>query len=335
MYIEKDFNKIKKLISQEKLGVFFLPQYAKTFSAHMNPRMVWLVSENFILPVVICNKMFFRWATIAAVPVGYREQTTVEQEYLTEVCATLRKAGVQWTTPTMAASPFPTYPVESKRIPWGTYVIDLNQSEEDLMKNMHSKHRNVVKRAEKDGVEIKVGGKELLGDYLGLEVATWERSGKNSNGRKYYEHIVNTLDGYVDVSIAYFNGEPQSGAITYWGGEEAYYMFGANLDMPHIGSGNLLQWKLLCLYKNRGVQRYNFVGCRIGEDENSKYHGIQRFKERFGGNLVEGYMFKTVLKHSYCFLWNKLYTVLKRKPASDPIEQEIHKWGQLNNEQKS
>lgn len=330
MYIEKSFDNIKKIIPTNQLGILFFPQYVKTFLKKANPKMVWVISDDLILPVVVCNKALFRWATLLAVPIGYKGQGNITQEYLDQVCATLKKSGIQWITSTLAASPFPAFPHKSKRIPFGTHIIDLNQPEEVLMQNMHSKHRNVVKRAEKDGVEIKIGGKELLNDYVRLETATWARSEKNSNGFEYYEQIVEALDGNVDVSVAYFNGEPQSGAITYWGNTEAYYMFGANIDNPHIGSGNLLQWKLLCLYKSRGVQKYNFVGCRIGEDEDSKYHGIQRFKERFGGELVEGYMFKIVLKPMYASLWDTIYKLIKGVPAPDAIDQEIHKWEELN-----
>ena len=80
--------------------------------------------------------------------------------------------------------------------------------------------------------------------------------------------------------------------------------------------------------KEYGVSMYNFVGCRINVDKDSKQAGIQSFKERFGGQLVNCFLFKTVFhpfkKTIYDFLINTF-----RKGGDDILEQELHKWAEL------
>ena len=134
--------------------------------------------------------------------------------------------------------------------------------------------------------------------------------------------------------MAYLDGEPQSGAFFYFNKQMCYYMYGANKNNPHNGSGNLLQWKAILDMKAAGVKRYSFVGCRINEDENSKYHGIQRFKERFGGELIQGFMFKMDFNPFMRKLFNLVVSLRsfvsshKYVPFKDVIDQEIHKWPQ-------
>ena len=69
---------------------------------------------------------------------------------------------------------------------------------------------------------------------------------------------------------------------------------------------------------------------RINEDEDSKYHGIQRFKERFGGELIRGYMFKTILIPWKYKLFHLAYNIKNKQKLTDVIEQEIHKWQDIN-----
>ena len=84
--------------------------------------------------------------------------------------------------------------------------------------------------------------------------------------------------------------------------------------------------------KSNGVKKYSFVGCRIGEDEDSKYHSIQRFKERFGGTLEQGYMFKTVMSQWKYQLFHCLYKIKNKTVLTDAIDQELPKWKELQKE---
>ena len=60
-------------------------------------------------------------------------------------------------------------------------------------------------------------------------------------------------------------------------------MYGGSIEKPHTGAMNLLHWECIKYFKSKGVKKYDFVGARDSVDEDSKIKGIQRFKERFGG----------------------------------------------------
>jgi lipid II:glycine glycyltransferase (peptidoglycan interpeptide bridge formation enzyme) len=209
----------------------------------------------------------------------------------------------------------------------------LNNDEETLWKNMHSKHRNSIRRADKGNVKIKFGSRELLYDYLILDYDTWERSDKKGNSIEYYENIFNYLADNAVVVIGYKDSVPQGGAIFIFNKEGAYYMYGASKNNPEPGTMNLLHWKAMLYMKDRGVKKYNFVGCRINVDEGSKYQGIQRFKEHFGGDLQMGYMFKVVINKTMYSLFQKSIQTVNKTKYNDAIDQEIHKWIELNREE--
>jgi FemAB family. len=82
--------------------------------------------------------------------------------------------------------------------------------------------------------------------------------------------------------------------------------------------------------KEHNVKAYNFVGARINEDPNSKYHAIQHFKKGFGGEMREGYLFKTIINKSKYKLFYKLRALKNRDFVGDVIDQEFHKWTNIN-----
>jgi lipid II:glycine glycyltransferase (peptidoglycan interpeptide bridge formation enzyme) len=43
------------------------------------------------------------------------------------------------------------------------------------------------------------------------------------------------------------------------------------------------------------VQRYDFVGVRINPEAGSKAEGLAQYKQRFGGKLIQGFIWKYAL----------------------------------------
>ncbi len=312
-------------------NMFFSDDYANLVDKE-GRKLVILLSDEYIVPFVLTRKLCFIYGSFAYQPVPLTKQPkTSLKEFLDEVILYLtKKQKVQFLIPTPAYTNFLDYPTNSRRIPFGNYICDLTECEENLFMKMHGKHRNCVRKAQKDGVVVKNGCDDaLLSDYMNMDVETWARSNKESSGKTFFVSKIEALPENLEVFVAYKDGEAQSGAIVYFDKICGYYMFGANKNSPYPGSGNLLQWEIMRWLKSNGVKEYSFVGCRIDEDEDSKYHHIQRFKQRFGGELRRGYMFKCVQKKHMYILFRFLIR-LRGQKSKDVIEQEIHKWSSIN-----
>ena len=332
MKIAKSLGEFREATQFEgDLNVFFSENYAAYCSGGA---LLYVFSENYIIPVVVSEKLVFHWCRFTSEPYEYKEGGESMKLFLNAVCVFLKKElKIQWITITPASSFFSDVPDGSVSVPFGSHVIDLSLDEDKLFSNIHSKHRNVIKKAEKDGVVIEHGTSEkLIEDYHKIDIQTWERSSRKASGEDSLRGMVNMLKDNIIIYMAYKDGEPQSGAIFFFNKVMCYYMHGANKHNPLTGSGNLLQWQAIKDMKAAGVQKYSFVGCRINEDENSKYHGIQRFKERFGGGLIQGYVFKMILNGFYYHLFgiiNGASSLIKHGKVirqKDIVDEEIHKW---------
>ncbi|MCQ2496148.1 MAG: peptidoglycan bridge formation glycyltransferase FemA/FemB family protein [Lachnospiraceae bacterium] len=294
--------------------------------------------EERIVPVRFRKKIIFKLGVFPSEPYNLVEMPQKElRNYLDEIMFVLKKKlGIQWCNSTASAFFLDTPTVNCKRIPFGSHVIELNNDEEVLWGNINSKHRNVIRKAEKEGVIILVGGEKLLDDYVTLESETTNRTGRASSGLNYYSKQVTAFGNNIKVYIAYHEGIPQAGGIFYVNNAFCYYMYGATKRDSVTGSANLLIWTAIKDMKDAGVQRFSFVGCRINEDPDSKYHGIQRFKERFGGALQVGYMFRCENKPRRYKLFCKVMQIRLHKKTiyQDPVDEEIHKWTdiQVHNE---
>ena len=310
-------------------NVFFTSEYSNYARSYKSD--IWYVyDDNYILPVKTYNKLTIIQGQFVSEPFCLKmtDNSLCLNEFIEKVLKLLNREGVAWIT-TSVASLFKVYPAVSQRIPFGSHIIDLSLSEDELLMNMHSKHRNSVRRAEKNGVVVKSGGIELIPDYLKADEDTWRRSGQKSHEQSFFNNIIQYLDGKACIYVSYKNDYPQAGACYFVNKEMCYYMYGASIDNPEPGATNYLQWIAIKDMKARGVKKFSFVGCRINEDEDSKYHGIQRFKERFGGKLEEGYMFRVILNSFKFNLFKKLYHIKNHKEYIELIDQEIHKWPEL------
>ncbi len=310
-------------------NVFFSEEYYN-YSKRVGCDVWYAYDNDYVLPICIYSKIGIKYGSYPTEPICLTNEDSKRDRvvFLNALSDILRQKKITWIL-TSAASLFDVYPDDSLRIPFGSHVIDLIHSEDELLSNMHSKHRNSIKRAERNGVVVVSGGRELVEDYILIDEETWGRSNRSSYGRDFFSNILDCMKDESIIYVAYKDGIPQSGACFFYNKSMCYYMYGASINNPEPGSANLLQWRAITDMKSKGVEKFSFVGCRINEDEDSKYHGIQRFKERFGGELVRGYMFKTILCDWRYELFNLLYKLKHRDSAGDAVDQEINKWTDL------
>ena len=331
------YNKLPHYI-KEKLkvaNIYYDAKYCE-YEKTKNNLVLYLYDDSFIQAVSIHSiKKIFSTARLLSEPFSLSDNQYNQndlQAFLNSVLITLRKKiKVDWLESTLAGSVFQSYPEESKRIRWGNYIIDLSgKSIEEVFAGFDSKHRNMVRRGERANITIKFGGKELLNDYLLLDKETWSRSNVTADNSYSYQQCLDALGENAILGIAYKDGVPQCGLLGFYNQAMFYYMYGASANRPEPGSTHYLQFQTIKLMVEKGVQAYNFVGCRINVDKDSKYEHIQHFKRGFGGKLVECYMFKSVLNKSKYKLFRLLYSLKGRKLVNDAIDDEIHKWIDIN-----
>ena len=291
-------------------------------------RVLFFYDSSQILVAYEVKKYFFRSLQLPTEPYVWSAES-INLSFLDDIVVCCQKSPIRvdWVGPCSVTALFSYAPKCSISIPFGSYILDLGRTEDSLWDGLHSKHRNVVRRAQKNNVIIKYGGLELLDDYLQVEKMTWERSNMKLSLEKVYRDLFEKFPSSTVIFVAYYEGVIQGGAIFVFNSAMAYYLYGASRNSPVTGAMNLLQWEAINYFKNQGVKKYSFVGCRINEDPESKYHGIQEFKKRFGGTLFVGRMFKVILNSKKYRLYGWLKKIKNHgHPVLDIIDQEIDKW---------
>jgi len=173
----------------------------------------------------------------------------------------------------------------------------------------------------KKGVEIRSGTEHMKTAYE-LVRDTLNRSKLGFMSYDAFRGFVLDLNENVKIFIADYQGAAQGCAIIPFSNHSAYYLYGGSISSPLSGAMNLLQWEAMRNFRDHGVKRYDFVGVRIDPEKGSKQEGLMTFKQRFGGQLRRGYIWKYSLNSMKYAVYSLAVRYLR---GGDIVDQERHK----------
>jgi hypothetical protein len=169
-----------------------------------------------------------------------------------------------------------------------TAVIDLSLTEEDTWKAIiHSKRRNMIRKALKSAIKIKFYGSEGFDLYYPLMKETQKKIGEKTKPKKFYKIVLETYfkKKQTIILLAERNGEFISGIILIGNKYVMHYWQGASkMNVPNLGQGELLQWEAIKWSKQNGCNYYDL--CVI---EKERLPHIAKFKLGFSKKLVSFY----------------------------------------------
>lgn len=280
-----------------------------------------------ILPYVVLCKPMFRVVRFMeeTIPLEGTLEIAEERAFLNDTVSYFRKAGIDMIIPGTNHAVFRTYPEGADAAPYATFVMDLTQPEETLWMNLHSKHRNVIRNAMKKGVTV-CRDLEHQQNAHALVKSTLERSGEKFRDLESFNNRICALHQHVEIFVAEHEGQMQGCAVIPFSQYSAYYLYGGSIPSPLTGSLNLLQWEVMRYFRKLGVRHYDLLGARINPEPGSKQEGIRRFKERFGGHLVQGYLWKVAFRPFKRWLYS---SVMHLRGGGDVVDKERHKLSQL------
>ena len=276
-----------------------------------------------MLPFTIIRKPMFRLARfrVETIPLGKPLSIEEEKAFLNGAVELLGAKGVDVIIPPSTNTIFRTFPDGAIASPYGTYLVDLSQTEESLFSNLNSSHRRKVRLATKANVQIRTGIEHLETAYA-LVRDTFKRSNLGFMNFESFRKMVLGLSEHVKIMVAEHDGTVQGAIVVPFSQHTAYYVYGGSIPEPAQGAMNLLHWEAIRLFKGLGVRRYDFVGVRINPEPGSKQEGLMTFKQRFGGQLHQGYLWK----YSFNALKFSIYNMAVRfRRGGDIVDQERHK----------
>ena len=171
-----------------------------------------------------------------------------------------------------------------------TVILDLQKSEDELLKDMRRQTRYEVRRSAKLGLEVTWGNsEELFREFHAVQTETAlrqhfvppdlkmllaEREAFGENARLY---VAKTTEGQA---VAY--------GLILISGQEAEYFEAASTELNHkLPGAYALQWQVIKDLKALSVARYNLWGIAPPGVTHHRYAGVTVFKTGFGGDIVE------------------------------------------------
>jgi hypothetical protein len=179
----------------------------------------------------------------------------------------------QWVTDSL-----PFFWRDYKVIPQYTYLLSLDQAEEDVLAAMSDARRRNIKKAPKDGLRP-----ERTDDYatiVALVEATFARQGREVS-REYVERILFSFarpdNSYAVVVRS--DGAPIAGTFVAHDAKTAFYLLGGyQSEGKHHGAGALAMFESIRRARELGLKTFDFEGSVVP--------AIERYFRGFGGELT-------------------------------------------------
>lgn len=178
-----------------------------------------------------------------------------------------------------------------------TFMLDLTQSEEELLKNMHPKGRYNIRVAQKHGVEVvEDNSQSAFEEYLRLTKETTSRQKFYAHTERYHRlqwqtlpHAMtkNTLSSHL--FLAKYQGKILTAWIVFVFKDELFYPYGASSSLHReVMASNLMMWEVIRFGKKLELKTFDMWGAMgPNPDKKDPWFGFHNFKEKYGPKHVE------------------------------------------------
>ncbi len=189
--------------------------------------------------------------------------------------------------------------------PRASIHLDLAPEPDALFAAFSKGHRSDVRRAERNGVTVRVGISAAdLDTFYAIMQETAARQEFAIHGRDYYATAQQLFGDAAQLLIADWQGTAVAAFLVFGWGAEAQYMYSGSTEAGlKQGANHLLQWHALRWARERGCCRYDFWGIpdafgkmaraeaaeRAELEAEAQAHplyGVYRFKKGWGGSVV-------------------------------------------------
>lgn len=179
-------------------------------------------------------------------------------------------------------------------------IVELNQSETDLWSQVHSKRRNEIRKAKKNGLQVREIERQEL--YLAYNILreVYARAKLPLMDYEFFDRclklgslkcrlaVYGAFDGNIIVGTMFVLLYKNVAYDYFAGSHSAYY---------HMNPNDLIPWEVFLDCKNKGYEVFDFGGA----GKPNVAYGVRDYKKKFGGNLVNYGRYK---QSSFRMLYN-------------------------------
>lgn len=280
--------------------VYYLSGYVKAFQIHGdgNPELLYYECDGLRAIYVYMKRDIIEGVCDTITPYGYGG-VLFDGDTTNNNLTAFWKSYLAYMNEIGSISNFVRYhPVLKNAVPMKiiSNVIDLGKtiamdlsSPEVIWENIHSKNRNMIRKAEKNGIVIKHGkGMDLFDKFIEIYNATMKKDNAEEYyyfKRPFYESIHNDLYNNYEIFYAEIEGKIIAMSIMIFAnGKLNYHLSGSDIEYRNLAPSNLLLYQAALWGCEQGMKTFH-LGGGVGSGEDNLY----KFKAAF--NKVSDYQF--------------------------------------------
>ncbi len=166
------------------------------------------------------------------------------------------------------------------------------RGEDDLLKGMNQLWRRNIKKAAKEGVSVRTGGRDDLAAFHTLYAETAERDHFTPRPLAYFQTMWDALTvetpDRMRLYLAQHDGDLVAATTLVRVGGHAWYSYGASSTAKRdVRGSNAVQWQMMRDARAAGATVYDLRGITDTLDESDPHVGLVTFKVGTGGEAVE------------------------------------------------
>lgn len=196
-----------------------------------------------------------------------------------------------------------------------TAILDMSIGEEALWRQLGTKTRNMVRKAQKAGVNVREGQSSDVVEYYRMVESTFARVGyAGTLPSSFYHKVIDTLQpaGMARMVVAEHEGKMIAGVILLCYKKTIYYWHAASLaESWNLAPNDLLQWEIIKWACSKGYNSYDMLVV-----EPQRWPGVAKFKLSFGARMTNFY--SAVKEHQALALARRLKGVVPRRGRVSP-----------------
>ena len=174
-----------------------------------------------------------------------------------------------------------------------TVSLDLSLTEDEIWKNqISSKNRNMIRKAEKEGVAIvESDDYDTFKRLYDGTMTNLHAEGFYFFPQKYYDEYKQTFKDKSMLCLAMYDGKAIAGSMFMFSDDYAHYhLSGRDREYSRYAANNLILWYAIRKAKERGCKWFHFGGGTTGEEDDS----LLKFKKEFSKTETEFWIGKRV-----------------------------------------
>lgn len=162
-----------------------------------------------------------------------------------------------------------------------TVYIDTGKKDE-IMAQMDSKNRNMVRKAQKNGVTVFHDKGEHLDEFIRVYEATMNHNGASGYyyfERAYYQYLIENMRNHIEFFYSVHEGKIIGASIFFYNEEYMHYhLSGMYPQYRHLAATNLLLYEASLWASERGIRLLHLGGGIEADDS------LFGFKKQFNKN---------------------------------------------------